>query len=123
MKRVLITISRTYTRWDTVVRALAQVAEEFHGEEVTLVHGDNPSGDRNVARIARSLFDWKLEPHPAQWRKNGVYNPQAGLLRNSEMAALGADVCLAFIDKGSAGASHCARVAAEARILVRRYDT
>lgn len=123
MKRVLITISRTYTRWDTVIRALSQVAEEFHGEEIVLVHGDNPQGDRNVARIARSLFDWKLEPHPAQWRKNGVYNPQAGLLRNSEMAALGADVCLAFVDKGSAGASHCARVAAEAGIPVRWYET
>lgn len=123
MKRVLITISRTYSRWDTVVRALAAVAEEFRDDEVVLVHGDNPQGDRHVARIARSLFKWATEPHPAQWRKNGVYNPQAGLLRNGEMAALGADVCLAFVDKGSAGASHCARVAAEAGIPVRWYET
>jgi hypothetical protein len=123
MKRVLITISRTYSRWDTVVRALARVADELHGEEIVLVHGDNPSGDRHVARIARNLFRWTLEPHPAQWRRNGVYNPQAGPLRNHEMTALGADVCLAFIDKGSAGASHCARIAEEAGIPVRRYET
>jgi len=119
--RVLATISRTWPRWDIAIAALSAVAAEHPGERVTLVHGDNPNGDRNLARIARSLYGWDLEAHPAQWRKNGIYNPRAGLLRNQEMVDRGATVCLAFIHNGSRGASHCADRAEAAGIETRRH--
>jgi hypothetical protein len=54
-------------------------------------------------------------------REHGVYNPQAGLARNRLMVELGADICLAFVRNGSRGASHCAALAEEAGIPVRRY--
>lgn len=88
---------------------------------MTLVHGDARNGDRDFARIAQRLYGWTPEPHPAIWRPNGVYNPQAGLVRNRKMVELGADLCLAFIKNGSRGASHCAGLAEEAGIPTRRF--
>lgn len=121
MKRVLITVSRTWDTWDEPFQAFDRVREEWPDEEIVLVHGDAPNGDRDLARIARYNYGWKVEAHPARWREHGIYNPQAGLLRNREMVAAGANVCLAFIRGGSRGASHCARLAEEAGIETRRY--
>jgi len=74
-----------------------------------------------MADIAAGLGGVAVEVHPAIWRPNGIYNPQAGFLRNRKMVELGADVCLAFIRNGSRGASHCAGLAEGAGIPTRRY--
>jgi hypothetical protein len=121
MKRLLATISRDWDRWDIPYLAFLGVQYEWAGKQVVLVHGDASRGDRDLAVMARDVFGWETEAHPARWRENGVYNPQAGLLRNREMAELGADRCLAFIKNGSRGATHCASVAEEAGITVVRH--
>ena len=116
--RILVTGSRD---WDDVgAVAVALLSGRVIGEEVTVVHGGASGADQIANRVARNL-GWKREVHPAAWRPNGIYNPQAGLLRNREMVELGADVCLAFIKNGSRGATHCAALAMEAGIPTRRY--
>lgn len=116
--RILVTGSRN---WDDVgAVAVALLALPAIGEEVTVVHGGASGADQIAGHIARNL-GWKREVHPATWRPSGIYNSQAGLLRNREMVALGADICLAFIKNGSRGATHCAALAMEAGIPTRRY--
>jgi len=121
MKRLLVTISRNWDRWDIPYLAFTGIQNEWTGEQVVLVHGGAPQGDRDLAVMAQTVFGWETEAHPARWRVSGFYNPQAGLLRNREMTELGADRCLAFIKDGSRGATHCASVAEEAGIPTRRF--
>lgn len=116
--RILITGSRD---WDDVgAVAVALLAQPAIGDEVVIVHGGASGADRIAGHVARNL-GWRCEVHLAAWRPHGIYNPQAGLLRNREMVDLGADVCLAFIKNGSRGATHCAQLAEQAGIPTRRY--
>lgn len=117
--RLLGTGSRGWSDLDVIYESFGNIYETA-GRQVTLVHGDAAGADRIMARVAKQL-GWQVEAHPAIWRPNGIYNPQAGLLRNRRMVELGADCCLAFILNGSSGASHCARLAEEAGIPTRRY--
>lgn len=122
--RILVTGSRdwsTGTILDTlhVVKNVARV--EGLGP-MLIVHGACPTGADALADVwAKSEPGISLERHPAIWRPNGIYNPQAGLIRNRKMVELGADICLAFIKNGSSGASHCAGLAEEAGIPTRRF--
>ncbi len=120
--RVLATVSRTWADFGQAAIALGLVRSIAlgYGLRPTLVHGDNPHGDRDVAEIAYTQ-GFILEPHPAIWRPYGIYNPQAGLVRDREMVKAGADVCLAFIKNGSRGASYTAGLAEAAGIETRRY--
>lgn len=120
--RVLVTGSRDWTDTQLIWTALQSeclLAAEEH-RPMVVVHGAARGVDSLAERWAyRNLV--AVERHPAQWRQNGVYNPQAGLLRNRKMVSLGADVCLAFIRSGSRGASHCARLAEQAGIPVNYH--
>ena len=111
-RRILITGSRTWLHRPTIRAALAQV---WHPSTV-LVSGACPRGADMLCEACWSHWGGHVERHPAQWRPRGVLDRSAGFRRNEAMIALGADVCLAFIQDESTGATHTAAVAREARI-------
>lgn len=121
--RILVTGSRDWTNDEMVYAALSaeRSLAASQGREVVVVHGHARKGADAFADIWGRVRGLVVERYPAQWRPNGIYNPQAGLARNRKMVTLGADVCLAFIREGSRGASHCARLAEEAGIPTNRY--
>lgn len=107
--RVIVTGSRIWTKEDIVAYSLAAVRKHF-GDDTVLVHGDCPKG---LDAIASRLWEgWGLvcEPHPARWDKYGKY---AGPKRNKEMAAAGADLCLAYPVGESRGTRHCMQMCSE----------
>lgn len=116
MTRILVTGSRDWVDTKSVFDALERATRL--AADVTIVHGDCPSGADAIAD------DWALinghtpERHPADWNR---YGKAAGFRRNAEMVALGADICLAFIKNESRGASHTARTAEAAGIRTIRH--
>ena len=147
--RVLVTASRTFTDEQPIRDALAPIIAMHGPENVVVVHGDAEGGDKTADRIATAWTGVTVERHPADWgrcspscrpahrrgrRDHTTYCPAAGLRRDAEMVALGADLCLAFIDPctkpgcrkikphGSHGASHTADLAEKAGIPTRRYE-
>lgn len=113
--RVLIAGSRHWTDVTTVHDALAAL----HGEHgpLRLVHGGNHGADA-IANRWGLLHDAAIEVHPSNWRTMGRH---AGTLRNQHMVQDGADMCLAFIDDRSPGATHCADRAEATGIPTRRW--
>ena len=133
-RRVLITGSRNWQDWRVIWDAL-DAAYSSH-PALTVVHGACPTGaDRLAAEWYRQdgRRTARIEPHPAEWRRDGCFDKSAGFTRNAEMVSLGADLCLAFLmpcaDKrcrraqphGSHGASHTADLAEKAGIETRRF--
>jgi hypothetical protein len=114
MKRLLVTGTRYGWDQDDLVRALSWAYHELGSQTAVLVHG----GASGVDYQASTLWAyWKLptEAHPALWDELGT---EAGPIRNSEMVALGADLCLAFPKIGSKGTYDTMRKAAYAGIRV-----
>lgn len=119
--RLLVTGSRDWT--GGVILDVLNLAPAYaDGRRLVIVHGGCKTGADAFADLWARTMGVKTEVHPANWRPNGVYNPQAGLLRNREMVELGADQCLAFIKNGSRGATHCAGLAEEAGIPTVRWS-
>lgn len=128
--RILVTGSRDWTDAQTIAHALRQAADDTPPADITLVHGDCPTGADEIAAHFAHLLGWRPEPHPADWDRHGR---RAGPLRNEYMVSLGADLCLAFIGPctsprcirtdphPSHGASGCAELAEAAGIPTRRY--
>lgn len=115
--RILVTGSRDFRDTDLAKRALvwaANVAGVVNPADVTVVHGDSRGADSVMTEVAAS-FGCVIEDHPARWDELGK---RAGIVRNCEMVALGADVCLAFPLSGSRGTWHCMREAEKAGIPV-----
>lgn len=117
MKRILITGSRT---WDDINAVRDALTTELVGADdpITIVHGACPRGADDIADWIAQMAYFDIERHPADWDKLGK---RAGFVRNAEMVALGADVCLAFIRDGSKGATHTADLAEKAGIRTVRY--
>jgi len=113
--RVLLTISRTWTRWSQVREVLAVIHDKW--PDAVLVHGANPKCDQVAAGMWRELGGTD-EPWPAQWKRFGK---QAGMIRNERMIKAGAALVVAFIKDGSPGASHCAAAADAQGIPVHRF--
>ena len=133
--RVLITGSRTWADRTAVYGRLDDLLREH--QALTVVHGACPKGADEIAGewVTRAYRTSELgtataEAHPADWSRHGK---RAGFIRNAEMVAAGADLCLAFIapcataqcegkpPHGSHGATQCAVLAEKAGIDVRRW--
>lgn len=67
-----------------------------------IVHGAAKGADK-LAEDEGGKAGLVTEAHPADWDR---YGKRAGLIRNEEMAALGADLCIAFWDGQSTGTVH-----------------
>lgn len=120
--RVLVTGSRNWTDVPFMLERLNEAYYAAGDQPVVLVHGCAAGADTIAHRWATSLqhqqVPVEIEMHRADWTTNGK---RAGVIRNAEMVAAGADLCLAFIREHSNGASHCARIAEKAGIETRIY--
>lgn len=112
--RILVCGGRHYEDRRTIRDALVHAAEGADSP-VTLVHGAAPGADQVAASVAHWFLGWATEAHPADWKRHGR---AAGPIRNAEMAAAGADMCLAF--PGGRGTADMVRRAEAAGIPVRR---
>ena len=120
--RILVTGSRDWEDENRIAGALLLVASRVAAtRSITIVHGDCLTGADAIAHRVALHYEWCPEPHPADWPQHGK---AAGPIRNAEMVALGADVCLAFFREGAAnkGTSNCVALAEKAGILVLRIE-
>jgi hypothetical protein len=115
MKRILVTGSRDWTDEQKLAGYLSLSLTQDLDENV-IVHGACPSGADKMASDWCKATGLREEPHPADWAAHGK---AAGFRRNAEMAALGADLCLAFWDGESRGTAHMIACAVKAGISVR----
>ena len=109
--RILITGSQLWTDEDRIRQLFTGF--KFNPAAVTMVSGHCPRGaDLLCEKVAEEL-GWRIEPHPADWK---LFGKRAGYIRNAEMVALGADLCLAFIKDFSPGSTNTAYLAKTADI-------
>lgn len=116
-RRILVTGSRTWTDRTAIRAVLFRLAKHYAGDSITVVHGGARGADAIAGEEAAKLDLW-VEVFPADWKKHGP--KRAGFIRNQAMVDSGADVCVAFIEKDSAGASMCADLAEQAGIKTLR---
>lgn len=67
-----------------------------------VVQGGAQGADR-IAKQEAEKLGLVVEEHRAEW---GSLGKRAGLIRNTLMASLGADLCIAFWDGRSTGTAH-----------------
>jgi hypothetical protein len=94
--RIIITGGRNRAAFDALADEIGYLegsGEILSGTPVTIVHGGCPTGVDYDAGITAETHCFGVESHPADWDR---YGRAAGPKRNEEMAALGADLCLAF---------------------------
>lgn len=122
--RILVTGSRETTvdedNYVQRVLYLAVMNPLAEGRDVVIVEGRCPKGGVDLAaqRFAESARGVIDEPHPADWSKHGR---GAGMIRNAEMVAAGADICVAFPAPDSRGTIDCLTKAWKAGIHTRVY--
>lgn len=119
-KRLLVTGSRDWPLSVIVSTVIAHEWLQWGKPPLTLVHGGAKGVDTFAAESIDTAFvaedgskPFKIERHDALW---DVHGKAAGFIRNAEMVALGADLCIAFVLNDSPGAMHCLDLAEKANI-------
>jgi hypothetical protein len=102
VKRVIICGSRGWTNRELIAEFLRDLKAEGG---CLIVVGYNPEhrtprGADEIAWEEAQKIGLPVETHPASWFQLGK---RAGFIRNEEMAALGAALCMAFWDGASNG--------------------
>jgi len=95
--RVIVCGSRRWRDREAIVDRLFDLPSDS-----VVVHGNAAGADRIAHQEAQKL-GLLVEPHAAEW---GSLGKRAGLVRNTLMASLGADLCIAFWDGRSTGTAH-----------------
>lgn len=106
--RVLITGSRSWTDYNTILEALSELV----GTHI-LVSGNCPQGADLMCEKAAQELGWAIELHPADWNSHGK---KAGFVRNKEMVDSQPDICLGFIHNKSKGGSMTVRLSKSASV-------
>lgn len=107
MIRLLITGSRTWTDAKRIENAIYNLWQ--YDKDITIVHGDCPSGADHIADLIAINQSLEVERYPADW----TYGKRAGFVRNKQMVDTDPDQCYAFIKDDSKGATMCAKLASE----------
>lgn len=129
--RILVTGSRGWNDAATLAAHLGHAACEAHLQRriPVIVHGACPKGADQIADEVARQHGNQVERHPADWGRHG--KKRAGFIRNAEMVALGADLCLAFVlpcvlsscrkkkPHDTHGTAHCVALARKAGIPVK----
>lgn len=103
MFKVMVTGSRAYTDYNTILAAFTRITDK-HGK-CLLIHGAARGADTLAARAAAQL-GWDIEPHPVtNWRNaDGSVNRAAGHQRNARMLDREPDGVIAFFQPGEKNA-------------------
>jgi hypothetical protein len=116
--RVLVTGTGEVTdgQADYVRYVLNWVTEDARaaGRAVIIIEGEAPGVDTVSRQWAEASPGVTVEPYRAQWDRFGK---AAGPMRNAEMVAAGADVCIAFPVRKSRGTKDCIEKAMDADIV------
>jgi len=97
-KRVIVTGHRDWDDFETIVEALDELERETVGP-VCIVHGGAVGADSAFADLAvanNGHLGWRVEMHRPDYTK--YPGKVAPLVRNTEMVAAGAELCIAFYD-------------------------
>lgn len=95
--RIIVCGSRRWRDRDAITSRLFDLPTDS-----VVVQGGAQGADR-IAKQEAEKLGLLVEEHAAEW---GSLGKRAGLIRNTQMAALGADLCIAFWDGNSTGTAH-----------------
>lgn len=118
MRRIIVCGSRNWTDRPRIADRLFDL--ELGGEwpTVTLVHG-NAGGADTIAKQEGEKLGFLIEPHDYRPFISPTCSPKrAPLERNTHMASLGADLCIAFWKDNSSGTADMVRKATASGIPV-----
>lgn len=124
--RVLVTGSRSWQHPGIVTASLdlLYVASRTAGRRMIVRQGGCKKGPDDTARrwtlekIAQFAPGAPVVPVTEDtWNADWSTDRGGGMRRNQDMVDAGADVCLAFIDNASPGATYCAEAAEKADIV------
>jgi hypothetical protein len=119
--RVIVTGDRGWDCDELARRVVRRLVARYGRPGLTIVHGGAKGVDA-AFEFACAVTGVAREPHPADWERLGK---RAGPLRNAEMVAAGADLCIAVHQflMNSKGTRDCCTQALRAGIPVWLIDS